>query len=679
MFFYYLWFKDDNMRLFKRILIFFNFGYMEEIANNETNHPVKDGVFNYLKMKTSGALLVTGDWGCGKTYFFKNTLFNYIEREAKFTPIMVSLFGLKELRELPERVLYAYLDKVGKNVTSLGKLAQIAKNFADAIPKVKDYIDIDKLLGSGDGIYRLIPDNVLICFDDIERAIAVIDINEILGVVNELVENKGYKVVVIANESFIAENNDGKQLVFKEKVIEKTIVYIPNIIELYKEIVASYNDSIFADFMSEIDILQSVNPVEESLDKYPDLKKHLSNIRIIKFAIEHFYNIFSHYNLDKSSYKNDLILKRKLKNYWIFTLAVSIEYKLNNLSFEDNRTLDTYQNIADIILDDAEEEVTFVQSEEEEDKKDKIEKEKKDVQYANVFFKKYFLRVLEEPIFHKELYNFITAGIEIDYIALNENMNEKINIKDNKINPANELLSQFMNGYWKMGNDEVRNKLNMLLEYVKNAQFEDYVSYINATVYLFGFRELFMDANDTTLMDDIKLGINKFTSKANVDYFLKTHIQMAGSQLKAETKWVFDYIMECVEQKINVAEIEEEKYLETKFQKSLEDFLKEFLPKELYTTPKYFGIPILKSFNQEEVKKRVQKMEPNDAMCLRTFIEERYIKAPAEQLKEEVLFLQAIKEGLGLINLNEKNMTNIIIKTQLIPILDKALRIIEHT
>ena len=137
---------------------------------------------------------------------------------------MVSLFGIKELRELPERVLYAYLDKVGKNISSFGKLTQFAKNIADALPIVNNYVDINKLLGTGDGLYRIIPNNVLICFDDIERAIDIIDINEILGVINELVENRDYKVIVVANEDFIKEkecHDNNKQLVFKEKVIEK--------------------------------------------------------------------------------------------------------------------------------------------------------------------------------------------------------------------------------------------------------------------------------------------------------------------------------------------------------------------------------------------------------------------------------------------------------------------------
>jgi len=648
---------------------------MEVVVSNKMEHPVRDGVFNYLEMKTSGALLVTGDWGCGKTYFFKNSLFEEIKKDNSFIPVMVSLFGLKELRELPERVLYAYLDKMGKKITRFGKLTKMAKNFIEAIPFVKDYVDIGKLLGSGDGLYRIIPKNVLICFDDIERAIETIDFNEMLGVVNELVENKGYKVIVIANESFITKENGGKHLVFKEKVIEKTLVYIPNVVSLFKEIASSYENPDFVDFMSDIDIIQSINPAEELLADFPSLRKCLSNIRTIKFAIGHFYPVFLFYNTNANLHKDDLIVRKKLKNCWIFILAVSIEYKLNNLSFEDNRGLDTYQNIANIDLDFGDEkEVVFSGLEESEE--DKQEKSKKDKQYANLFFKKFFIRISEEPIFHKALYDFVTAGIEVDYMALEENMNQKINIKKGTINPAQELLNLFMNGYWKFRNSEINEKLNALLEYVKDAQLDSYVSYMNATVYLSAFKDL-LYITDAALIHEIKSGINKFTDKAKVDYFVRTHIEMAGSQLSADRKWVYDYIMELIDSKMQIESEKEEEIIEEKFHKDLEGFVKDFLPTGLDSNPKYFNVPLLKNFNQEKVETKMQHLEPNDVMCLRTFIEGRYVKMPSGEIKEEVVFLRAIKDGLDKIDSTEKSMTNIIVKTLLNPMLDKALRIVE--
>ena len=69
------------MAFFKRILQYFKHIHMNTIVDTRLNNPVADGVFNYLNMKTSGALLVTGDWGCGKTYFLKNYLIKTLFRE----------------------------------------------------------------------------------------------------------------------------------------------------------------------------------------------------------------------------------------------------------------------------------------------------------------------------------------------------------------------------------------------------------------------------------------------------------------------------------------------------------------------------------------------------------------------------------------------------------------------
>ena len=60
---------------------------------------LEEGIFNYLRMENNGALLVTGPWGCGKSYFFENELFDKFKNEG-FKPIRVSLFGMRSLDDL---------------------------------------------------------------------------------------------------------------------------------------------------------------------------------------------------------------------------------------------------------------------------------------------------------------------------------------------------------------------------------------------------------------------------------------------------------------------------------------------------------------------------------------------------------------------------------------------------
>jgi hypothetical protein len=645
---------------------------VEQEAQIAEKHPITEGVENYLSMNTSGALLVTGDWGCGKTHYFKNELFNEITERGEYIPVMVSLFGLTELKEIPERILYAYLDKVGNTGASYGKIAQFTKNIADALPVIKNYVDVDKLLGSGEGLYRIVPNNILICFDDIERAIETININDILGVVNELVENKRYKVIIIANESFIKK----EELIFKEKVIEKTLRFLPDIVAIFSLLVSSRDNSHFRDFMLQESIIASINPHDNSVKGFVNsgLQKDLSNIRILKFAIEHFYPVFTYHSNDfgQGGQIDEMTLK-KLKNYWVFILAVSIEYKINNLSFEDNHSIDTYQATVNFEIDFGDEGAFFKNEEEDEEQEIIKKKTEADSKYTQQFFKKYFLRLSEAPIFHAELYSYLTAGFAINYPLLDDYTNKKFSIVDNVINPAHELLEQFLRGYWKFTNEQIPTKLQELLDYAQEGRFDDYMAYINATTYLVNFRELSGQLEED-IIAKVKEGIDKYTKRVEINYITKTHIQMAHGQLSQNVVPVYDYAIESIDRKLDDDFKNETDEIQSLFQTDIEQFVLRFLPKDYNTTPQYFNIPILKNIEPNIVETKINSIEPNEAMCLRTLIEQRYIQIePTINMKEELPFLLCLIESINKIDANNKTMSSFILKRLVYPMLDKAI------
>lgn len=68
-------------------------------------NPINESIKTYLTMENTGALLITGEWGCGKTYYLKNKLFtkefDLINTDGDtFIPIIVSLFGVTDLKEI---------------------------------------------------------------------------------------------------------------------------------------------------------------------------------------------------------------------------------------------------------------------------------------------------------------------------------------------------------------------------------------------------------------------------------------------------------------------------------------------------------------------------------------------------------------------------------------------------
>lgn len=636
----------------------------------EIVHPIIEGITNYIKMNTSGALMITGHWGCGKTYFIKNEVIPYTKNNLGKNLIMVSLFGINNLSEIPERVLYAYWDAYGKDKTgfNFGKVADVIAKMTESIPKLKEYVDVDKLLGRGQGIYKLIPNDVVICLDDLERVVDVIDINNVLGVINELVENLEYKVIVIANEGFIKNN----ELIFKEKVVEKTLVFIPDTINIFKNIVLSYENKLFISYMLE-KAVKLIEPENELYTKSAFYRKNISNIRILKFAIEHFYCVFSYY-ADKYDI-NSKDIEQKLNNYWAFILAASIEYKLNNVSFDDDKTLSKYvhntlvefdleENNADILFED---EIENTISKEEQELK-----EKEDSKFQKTFYKRYFITQGEFPIFHPELYAFITGAITPDYEKLDSEMDKALKQFIHSGNPAHELLNLFMKGIWGFSNNEVGAKLNNLFDFVSNGKLDDYMSYLNASSYLLHYKELY-SKTDEEIIEGIKKGIDLFTNKIEITYFTRSNLQMLESHINKSIRGIYDYIKTLIHQKEKEQDKKEQELVEQNFIKNIELVVKDCMYIPHGPTPKYMNYPILKFINKNVIIDKISKAEPIDVYWLITLLHDRYENGLPEIAKEEQPFLSNLKDAINQLNLDSSTLSNALIKSDLLPKIEKIL------
>ena len=628
----------------------------------EALHPIIEGISNYFEMKTTGALMITGHWGCGKTYFIKNEVIPYTQKVLGKKLIMVSLFGINDLSEIPERVLYAYLDAYGKDKTgfNLGRVADVIAKMADSIPKLKEYVDIDKLLGRGQGIYKLIPNDVIICLDDLERVVDSIDINNVLGVINELVENLEYKVIVIANEGFIKNN----ELIFKEKVVEKTLVFIPNIINIYQGIVLSYNDEQFTSYMLEtaVKLIDSKNALYIKSESY---RKHVSNIRILKFAIEHFYCVFSYYEKHTDITSKNII--SKLNNYWTFILAISIEYKLNNISYEDDKTLSKYVHnaLAKFDFDESEEDISFEDEIENTiSKEEQEQKENIDSNFQKIFYKRYFITQDALPIFHPQLYAFITGAITPDFEKLDSEMDNTLTQFVRSTSPAHELLSSFMNGIWGFSNEEVEARLNDLFVFVTEGQFDDYVSYLNASLYLLNYNELFSKTTEE-IITGIQNGIKIYSDKIEITYFVKSNLRMVESHISPSVKIIYDYIDTLISQKEEQQDKKEQELVERNFIENIKSVVEDCMCIPYGTTPKYVNYPILKYIRKKTIIDKINNAEPIDIYWLFTLLQERYEKGLPEIAKEEIPFLLSLKDAIDQLDIDSPKLSNVLIKSHL--------------
>lgn len=166
------------------------------------------------KDKTQSAIMLTGGWGTGKSYYIRNVLERFLKENGKHCCAIVSLYGLKNTSEISKRI-YFELRTIGspkKNEaksTAGAAATVVAKTILNGLTS-KIGFDIGSIRDEDlEKVYSSIDlSDVLVVFEDLERS--GIDIIEILGYVNSLVEQDGAKVMLVANENEILKYHDSQ-------------------------------------------------------------------------------------------------------------------------------------------------------------------------------------------------------------------------------------------------------------------------------------------------------------------------------------------------------------------------------------------------------------------------------------------------------------------------------------
>lgn len=184
----------------------------------EIERYLSDTSYNY-------AVMIDGDWGCGKTYFVKNGLSKAIaehEKESK-TPrkaVYVSLYGHKTILDIQDTIairLHIVSGSEKKFWNKLGKKRLVGNGVHSAITLAKAARDI---FAPGASVFEIEEPwrdltSYIFIFDDIERCDC--SLNEIFGFINGLVEHEGVKVILVANE---------KEIQIKEEIDRKELQYL---------------------------------------------------------------------------------------------------------------------------------------------------------------------------------------------------------------------------------------------------------------------------------------------------------------------------------------------------------------------------------------------------------------------------------------------------------------------
>lgn len=352
------------------------------------------------------AIMINGHWGSGKTYYIKNTIVPKYNNT-----ICISLYGITDVSEISEKLYYEIL----KNKKDSSKILNYIKKIKDKYKRIKKITDtIDKIIkfiwNKFKKLIWVITHNVvklkfdidlskvtqknivgiinlfdkineyIIIVDDLERS--AMEIEEVFGFFNNLVEHKKVKCIFIANEEEIEkakssnyeiklltclnnqidfknikykednirkimgledDNNkkikleelnkrieyvyekDSRYKTIKEKLIGQTFNYVPDIDQIYECIIESYKKC--EDFYKIL-----VRNKENIIDimKINECK----NVRTLKIIIDNLNSLYKSSIEDIKEMcgdKKELIIDKIVKNVVFSTIGLKKGVKLSEL------------------------------------------------------------------------------------------------------------------------------------------------------------------------------------------------------------------------------------------------------------------------------------------------------------------------------------------------------------
>lgn len=244
----------------------------EEIVQAIKNY-IEDTVYPY-------ALMITGEWGSGKTYFIKNNVISELENYQQKKIVYISLYGLNSIEEINKLVFMNIIlgseksNKMEKVIEpGVNLLAGIVKPFIPIPDVIKDKKNIENIMEIFTKNFKT--ENIVLVFDDLERCSCPIE--EIFGYLNTFVEQNKNKIILIANEKEIGsqsyEKNNRKKkkddlanhyLLIKEKLVGITLHFHPNMKKVMASILTN-NDEIPEKLLNELN--KNLNKIEEVMNE----------------------------------------------------------------------------------------------------------------------------------------------------------------------------------------------------------------------------------------------------------------------------------------------------------------------------------------------------------------------------------------------------------------------------
>ena len=606
-----------------------------------------ESILDYVRSDyTDYAIMINGEWGSGKTYFWNNKIRKKIEtmqlNGKRYTTIYMSLYGISNLEEISKKIFIETTQLMDKNL----------RKFMDAngqtnIPEyAKTGLDMANFFGvtqNGDKIdYAdfFSTDDKVLCFDDLERA----DVIDILGYINNFVEHDHIKTIIICNEkelstklkssnlemkTFIATylldkqnelNKTDKPMVekiqdkiehvfdkandyerIKEKLIGETFEYAPKFDYIINGILMRYeNEPDLIRFLRENTRL-IINTFERSGTR---------NLRILKHALNDFKKVFDMVN---KSYPNTS--HRVMQTMLIFTIAISFEIKAGKV------TKNKFMNIKD----NEEYKAILVSS--------RVLMDNRQF-YIKEFDNNYYYNFKAEYRFFKFIEYYIRTRI-FDMKIFKQDMETIRNTVDTENLPGYKRL--LTEEYWKISDDEFDGVIEDIMKDIKEGNLE-LIDIVKIYAYFSYFsRKGLIDYDIKTLKNVFFDGMNKSSLKS--EYCQNVNEELA--------KIAIEEFAEDMEEILKHFDNLNNQLLDKKYREMAEDVFK-CIPMKMEQFYEKFDkqcmqMPIFKYYDSYQLFQRISCASNEDIVLIKEKLVDR-VERYQEQIEPEMKNIKLLKQ-----------------------------------
>ena len=610
-----------------------------------------ESILDYIRAEyTDYAIMINGEWGSGKTYFWNHKIKPKIEamqvNGKKLTPIYMSLYGISNLEEISKKIFIETTQLMDKNLkkfmgaSGVGSIPEYAKTGLDmanffGVTQNGDRLDYAQFFSTDDKV---------LCFDDLERA--NVDVIDILGYINNFVEHDHIKTIIICNEkelstklkksnlemkTFIAtylldkENKlniktdkpmverirDTIEYVFdkandyeriKEKLIGETFEYAPEFNYIINGLLMRYENN--ADLIRFL--IENTALITSTFNK-----SGTRNLRILKHALNNFKKIF---DTVTNSYPNTN--NRVLQTMLIFTIAISFEIKAGKITKDKFVNINNNEEYKSVLVSSR----VFMDNRQ---------------FYIKEFDNNYYYNFKAEYRFFKFIEKYVRTRI-FDMKIFKENMEVIRDTVDTKQLPGYKRL--LTEEYWKIPDDQFNGVIDETLDYVKNGRIE-----IIQIVKLFSYFAYFIKKD--LINYDMRTIKSVFFNGMNISSLTSTYCANVDEELsQVAIEDEFEPDMEEILKHFNEINMQ----LKTKMYNEKAEEIFKYIPMKMEMFYDKFdkecmNVPIFKYYDSFQTFQRISCASNEDIVTIKEKLVDRASRFKNE-IQEEIPNIRKLKQ-----------------------------------